>query len=108
MKSGLPINESWKPVVGQYASVLNHANELTLMLREKAFPGRELQLVLRAYNDGVAFRYIIPESFRNFGPTIPLVEEITNFTFTADHAAWAANYLDPIPPIRSRNSIKSH
>ena len=92
------VNETWKPVIGQYAEVLNHANELTLTLKETRFPSREIQLVMRAYNDGAAFRYVIADSFKNLmqnyqaGQTIALVEEKIDFNFAADHTVWAANY----------------
>ena len=29
------INESWKPVTGQYNEIINHAHETTLTLKEK-------------------------------------------------------------------------
>jgi alpha-glucosidase len=92
------INESWTPVIGQYASVLNHGNELILDLKEKRFPARQIRLVFRSYNDGVAFRYVIHDSFRNFisnyqdGATIPLMEERTVFKFNDNHTVWAADY----------------
>ena len=92
------IDETWEPIIGQFAEVHNHAQQLTLTLREKLFPARELQLNLRAYNDGVAIRYVVPESFKNFivgyqnGMTIPLVNENMHFNFPEDHTIWAANY----------------
>ncbi len=92
------INDTWKPVIGQYSEVLNHANELVLDLKEKRFPARQIRLIFRSYNDGVAFRYVIHDSFKNFisnyqeGMTIPMVEEKTNFSFNGDHTVWAANY----------------
>jgi alpha-glucosidase len=92
------VNEFWKPVIGQYTQVHNHANELKLSLKEKRFPAREIQLVLRAYNDGAAFRYIVSESFKKFipdyaeGKTIPLIQENSSFSFTGDHTIWAANF----------------
>ena len=92
------IKETWKPVVGQYSEVLNQANEYTLTLKEKKFPARDLQLIFRLYDDGVAYRYVIPESFKNFvpnyqgGETIPLIDENSNFTFDDNHTVWAANY----------------
>lgn len=92
------IDETWKPIIGQFAEVHNHAHEFTLTLRETKFPGREIDLIFRLYNDGVAFRYVIPESFKNFipnnpeGGTIPLEDEFTNFTFNENYTVWAANY----------------
>jgi alpha-glucosidase len=92
------IKEEWTPVIGQYENVRNYCNELVLDLQEKRFPARELRLIMRAYNDGIAFRYQVPESFKNLisnyedGMTIPLVQENSNFNFTIDHNIWAANY----------------
>lgn len=92
------IREIWKPVIGQYAEVLNHANELTLTLKEKRSPRREIQLILRAYNEGVAFRYHISESFKKFvlnggsEGRITLIDEKTTFGFQGDFVSWVADY----------------
>ena len=92
------IDELWTPVIGQYEEVLNHANEFSITLKEKKFPARELKLVFRLYNDGVAFRYVIPESFSSFisnykqGATIALVDELIDFSFNENHTVWAADY----------------
>jgi len=97
-KSNQEILETWKPITGQYAEVLNHGNELKLELQESRFPARQLVLYLRAYNDGVAFRYEVPESFKSFiptyqlGSTIPLVDEVLDYNFTENHAVWASSY----------------
>ncbi|MBK9388713.1 MAG: glycoside hydrolase family 97 N-terminal domain-containing protein [Bacteroidetes bacterium] len=50
-------NETWVPVVkSKHAEILNNYNELTLKLKEKSDPGRTMELRVRAYNDGVAFK----------------------------------------------------
>ena len=53
-------DETWQPVWGTAAEVRNHFNELTVRLREQGEPQREVTLVFRAYDDGVAFRYLLP------------------------------------------------
>lgn len=83
-------DETWQTVVGKSRDVRDHGNELTLSLREAGEPGRTLQVVFRAYDDGVAFRYVLPEQpgleeFR-------LAGERSEFRFTGDHEAWAADY----------------
>ena len=54
------INETWTPVIASKRSnVINHFNELRLDLEEASPPHRRLALVCRAYDDGVAFRYVL-------------------------------------------------
>ncbi len=82
-------NESWKPVFGVHDSVIDNYNELKVSLREEKFPRRELTLVFRAYNDGIAFRYLYPEQ-HNVIPAI--TAENTTYRFTSDHETWMADY----------------
>jgi alpha-glucosidase len=51
------INESYRLPVGKRSTYVNHANELELGFSKD---GQELSLILRAYDDGVAFRYVLP------------------------------------------------
>ncbi|MFC7338779.1 glycoside hydrolase family 97 catalytic domain-containing protein [Haloferula chungangensis] len=54
-------DETWKTVWGQFSEYRDHYNELTLDLKEAEAPGRTMQVVLRAYDDGIAFRYVFPD-----------------------------------------------
>jgi len=54
-------DETWKPVWGQFSEYRNHYNELTLDLTEVDAPKRTMQVILRAFNDGIAFRYVFPK-----------------------------------------------
>jgi alpha-glucosidase len=81
---------TWERIAGKSRQVRDHGHELTLDLVEAAAPGRRLQVVFRAYDDGVAFRYVLPEqaglvAFR-------LAAERTEFRFAGSHAAWAAPF----------------
>ena len=51
------VNETYRLPVGKRSTYVNHAHELDLAFRKDA---QELHLVLRAYDDGVAFRYVLP------------------------------------------------
>ncbi|NOY60873.1 MAG: glycoside hydrolase family 97 protein, partial [Calditrichaeota bacterium] len=53
------IDESYKLAHGKRSECRNHANEITLNFKNSQAAG--LQLVFRAYDDGVAFRYRFPE-----------------------------------------------
>lgn len=55
------IDETYELVVGKVSSARNHCNELVVPLQEKTAPGRLINLVVRAFNDGVAFSYEFPE-----------------------------------------------
>ncbi|MEY4011080.1 MAG: hypothetical protein RIT22_204 [Bacteroidota bacterium] len=53
-------NESWKPVLGEQASIVNHYNELVVRLIQKG-TNVKVNLVFRAFDEGVAFRYDFPK-----------------------------------------------
>jgi len=55
------IDETYELVVGKVSSARNHYNEMIVPLQEKVAPGRLVNLVVRIFNDGVAFRYEFPE-----------------------------------------------
>ncbi len=57
-------NVTWKPVYGERSTVKDHYNELTITLLPTAPNRPALQLLVRAYDAGVAFRYQFPEDLR--------------------------------------------
>ena len=64
-------------------------NELAVDLRETGAAGRALQLVFRAYDDGAAFRYRLPQQPELEAAVIR--SELTEFDFPADYACWGLN-----------------
>jgi alpha-glucosidase len=80
------VEENWKPVYGPSSVVKNHFNELQIKLKEDTLLNREMYLILRAYNDGVGFRYILPEqsNLKEF----EITSEETQFNFSGDHMVW--------------------
>ncbi|MBD3349646.1 MAG: glycoside hydrolase family 97 protein [Candidatus Eisenbacteria bacterium] len=80
-------DEVWRPVWGKASEARNHYNELEVRLRESGPPGRELSIVFRAFDDGVAFRYRVP---RQTGlPAVEIADELTEFRFAGDHTTWS-------------------
>lgn len=60
---------------------------MRLLLADGRQPTRKLEIVARAYKDGVAFRYVIPQ-----GSTLEgTVEDQTEFHFAGDYQAWFYN-----------------
>jgi hypothetical protein len=53
-------NESWKPILGEQASIVNHYNELTVSLIQKGTQIK-MNLIFRVFDEGVAFRYDFPK-----------------------------------------------
>lgn len=54
------IDDTWEPVWGTHSRIRNHANELSVTLAETSAPGRKLEFIVRAYDNGIGFRYAIP------------------------------------------------
>ncbi|MFR9566554.1 MAG: glycoside hydrolase family 97 N-terminal domain-containing protein, partial [Rikenellaceae bacterium] len=78
-------SEEWQTIWGEDETVLNHYNELTLNLEHKP-SGIKLNIIARAFNDGVAFRYVIPKQDK-LGEYV-IMDELTEFNFPGDYKTW--------------------
>lgn len=78
-------DSTWENPFGARRTVPDHYNEMTVSLREKKAPGRRVDIVFRAYDEGVAFRYFLPkqEALGEF----TLATENTGFYFAGGTAA---------------------
>jgi alpha-glucosidase len=81
------IDETYRLVTGKRSRVVHRANELVLRFRNRA--GRDLELVVRAYDDGAAYRYRFPGS-GNYAVT----EELSGFRLPAGTTAWAQEWIN--------------
>ncbi len=80
-------DETYPVHFGKTAEARDHFREMTVTLRERKSPKRELQFVFRAYNDGIAFRYIFP---RQSGLTdFVITSENSEFAFAGNPVACA-------------------
>ena len=77
------VDQSYTLVHGKRSSCRDHARERTLTLENRA--GNRLQLVLRAYKDGIAFRYRFPEEESS---EVRITGEITSFHLPAEGRAF--------------------
>lgn len=75
-------NETWHPVLGEQADIVNHYNELTVSLAQEK-TGRKLNVIFRAFDDGVAFRYDFPKQ-KDLNYFI-ISDEVSQFNLTGDH-----------------------
>jgi alpha-glucosidase len=74
----------WENPLGKNRDVRDHYNELNLTLKEG---DRTFGVVARAYDDGVAFRLVLPKQPGMDSFTI--TRDATEFTFADDHQVWA-------------------
>lgn len=79
-------NGEWKNPFGNRRMVPDHWRELRLRLEERGTPDRTFGLIVRAYDNGVAFRYDLPES-SGLGQFV-LTNELTEFRFADDYRCW--------------------
>ena len=81
--------ETWKPVIGEQESYPDNYNEMRVILRETLYPERRLDIVFRAYDEGVAFRYELPDQ-PGF-ETVTLTSELTEFSFPKRSSVWESH-----------------
>ena len=79
-------DETWKPVWGQSGEIRNHYNEMKIHLIETRPPNRRMTVVFRVFDDGVGFRYGLPDqdNLKDF----EIMSEATEFGFADDHTVW--------------------
>lgn len=76
----------WTQPWGEVARVRDHYHELAVGAQETVAPGRRFTLRIRAFDDGVGFRYEVPAQ-----PAVgafELTEEFTEFAFVDNPRAW--------------------
>ena len=79
-------DETWTQPWGEVARVRDHHNELRVSIAENAAPRRSFEFVVRAFNDGIGFRYEFPAQL-GLGEFV-ITDELTQFNFADDAKAW--------------------
>jgi len=81
---------------GKSNPVRDHFNELTLDLESAAGQIRRIQLIFRACDDGVAFRYLVPQ--QQGVESVEILDEPARFRLTGNPQTWPLyreNYTTP-------------
>lgn len=81
----IAFDEMWTPVWGEFAEVRNNYNELLGKFR--ATYGLDFDLRVRVFDDGVGFRYELPQSGDNY--FLSVTGENTEFNFADDYTVFA-------------------
>jgi alpha-glucosidase len=80
------VDETWTQPWGEVARVRDHHNELRVNVEEAESPGRRFDLIVRAFDDGIAFRYDVPEQAAI--TEFEIMDELTEFVLADDAKAW--------------------
>jgi alpha-glucosidase len=79
-------DETWTQPWGEVARVRDHHNEMAVSLQETGAPNRRFTVRIRAFDDGIGFRYELPEQ-----PALgdfEISDELTEFTLADNARAW--------------------
>ena len=80
------VDETWTQPWGEVARVRDHHNELSVSVVEAAAPGRRFTLRVRAFDDGIGFRYELPVQ-PGLGE-FEITDELTEFALADNARAW--------------------
>jgi len=80
-------NTTWENPLGKRRVVRDHHRELRASFVEES--GRPFEIVVRIFNDGVGFRYVLP-AVQSGDADFILEEEQTRFSFPGDYFCYAA------------------
>ena len=113
-------DNTWKPVYGEYAQIRDRYNEMTIHLLKggkhqdgggTAYDKRQqylLDIIVRAYDEGVAIRYHFPEATN--GLFMHITDDLTSFRFApgaeAYHYAWAQSHANKAKLLKSESAWK--
>ena len=78
------VDTTWTNNFGNNRSVRDHFNEVDLRFKDH---GRRFDVIARAYNEGAAFRLMLPKQHRL--ETFTVTRDATEFAFPADAHVWA-------------------
>ena len=89
-QTALSSDTTWTNRLYRRETVRDRFNELEVSLEEAVEPHRRIGLVLRAYDEGAAFRYVIPEQEGVEG--FELLREQTEWRFPGKCRGWFTSY----------------
>ncbi|HKO80475.1 MAG TPA: glycoside hydrolase family 97 catalytic domain-containing protein, partial [Chitinophagaceae bacterium] len=84
--TSLSSDTSWTPVYGERGLIRDHYNSVTIEMVKDDNPIYPVNVEIRAYNEGVAFRFFFPENIK--GTYYRIMNENTEFTLPGETKAW--------------------
>lgn len=98
------INNTWQPLYGERSRVQNAYNTATMYLSKKDGSDYRLNIEVRAYDEGVSFRYFFPEHPKAIFHKV--VADLTEYTFPAGTKAWTEQWAQSVFEYLDINEIK--
>lgn len=96
--------ESWKPLYGERSVVDNNYNSGIVCMSKKDGSNYRLNVEVRAYDEGVAFRYFFPEHPNAIFHKV--VGDLTEYTFPGETKAWSEQWAQGPFEYLDVNAIK--
>ncbi len=84
------VQNEWTTHLGERSHIPDHYNQLKIYLESSS---AKLNLICRAYNQGVAFAYEIP--VQNKLQNIRIQDELVNYQFADNHMVWSTPEREP-------------
>lgn len=85
-----PVDSVWHPLYGERSTVRDRYNSATLFMSRKDKSDYRLNVDVRAYDEGIAFRYFFPEHPAAIFHKV--VEDLTDYTFPEGTMAWSEQW----------------
>lgn len=103
--SSLPtVDRIWHPLYGERSEIHDRYNAATLHLSKKDGSFYRLNIEVRAYNEGIAFRYFFPEHPK--ATFHKVVGDLTEYTFPTGTKAWTEQWAQAFFEYLDINDIK--
>lgn len=85
-----PVDSTWHPLYGERSTVRDRFNSATLHMSRKDKSDYRLDVQVRAYDEGIAFRYFFPEHPAAIFHKV--VEDLTDYSFPSGTMAWSEQW----------------
>lgn len=80
------VKYEWTQPWGEFKNVTDSHNELKVQLVELDGEKRRMDLIFRLFDDGIGFRYGIPQQLGL--DSLLIMDELTQFNFESEHDVW--------------------
>lgn len=99
-----PVDSVWHPLYGERSTVRDRFNGATLHMSRKDKSKYRLDVLVRAYDEGIAFRYFFPEHPDAIFHKV--TEDLTDYSFPEGSKAWSEQWAQArfdVGPVDSIN-----
>lgn len=99
-----PVDTIWHPLYGERSTVRDHYNSATMYLSRHDKSKYRLNVEVRAYDEGIAFRYFFPEHPDAIFHKV--VADLTDYTLPEGTLAWSEEWAQAKFDLTPIDSIK--